>query len=61
MKNFGSIIPVFFAIFLFAAGLSMNSSAEEIKNQPQNAKTKIIAYYFAALHAKPLKNDPMKR
>lgn len=24
----------------------MNSSAEEIKNQPQNAKTKIIAYYF---------------
>ena len=53
MKNFGSIIPVFFAAFLFVAGLSMNSSAEEIKNQPQNAKTKFIVYYFHGTYRCP--------
>lgn len=53
MKKSGLIIPVFFTVFLFATGLSMVSSAEEIKNQPQNAKTKFIAYYFHGTYRCP--------
>ena len=53
MKKFGLIIPVFVTVFIFAAGLSMVSFAEDIKKQPQNAKTKIIAHYFHGTYRCP--------
>lgn len=53
MKKFGLIIPVFFIVFMLSTGLKINSSAEEINNQPQNAKTKVIAYYFHGTYRCP--------
>ena len=53
MKKLGKIIPIFFTVFLFAIGISTSSSGEEIKNQPQKAKTKIIAYYFHGTYRCP--------
>lgn len=40
-------------VFLLATGLNINAPAEEIKNQPQNVKTKIIAYYFHGTYRCP--------
>ncbi len=53
MKKLGKIIPVFFTVFLLATGISTPSSGEEIKSQPQKAKTKIIAYYFHGTYRCP--------
>jgi hypothetical protein len=50
---FGLIFYVFVTVFMFAAPLSMVSFAEEIKKEPQNAKTKIIAYYFHGTYRCP--------
>ena len=53
MREFDKIILLLFAVFLFAAGFAMTCSAEEIKNQTQNANTKIIAYYFHGTYRCP--------
>jgi hypothetical protein len=53
MKKLGKFIPVFFTVFLFTTVISTSSFSEEIKNQPQKAKTKIIAYYFHGTYRCP--------
>ena len=40
-------------VFIFAAGLRMVSFADYIEKQPQNSKTKIIAYYFHGTYRCP--------